>query len=119
MPEAAVADVRVEIGTKLDDPDVNSILARIEREWQRVYGADQFDDAQHIADFEATLAALRIAEGVDRRAEQSSAGPVSTTYETSEIANLRKRVRRLDPGDEFGHSGRIRRDTRRHTSTPE
>jgi len=113
------SDVEVEIDTVLDDSKISSLLDRVEREIDRQYDeADiKFDDTQHRVDFEATLTALRIAEGLDRRAESEQSGRTSTTYETDEIDNLRKRVRRLDPGDEFGRSGKVVRDEGRHIST--
>jgi len=117
MPEATPSDVRVEIDTNLDDPPIAALLQRIEREWQREYRATVFEDDQHVADFEAALAALRIAEGRDRRAETVQSGRTSTTYEASEIKALQKRVRRLDPGDTFGYSATLRRDTDRHVTS--
>jgi hypothetical protein len=117
MPEATPSDVHVEIDTNLDDPSIAALLQRIEREWQREYRATVFEDDQHVADFEAALTALRIAEGRDRRAETVQSGRTSTTYEASEIKALQKRVRRLDPGDTFGHSATLRRDTDRHVTS--
>jgi hypothetical protein len=116
MAEALPADVRVEIDTHLDDPAISDILTRIEREWQRASDSSDFEDTQHIADFEATLAALRIAEGRDRRAEDVQSGRTQQTYETAEIDNLRQRVRRLDPGDSFGRPGHVVRDSDRYTT---
>jgi hypothetical protein len=118
MAEATASDVRVEIDTALDDPAIAELVQRIEREWQRHYTPDAFADRAHIADFEAALTALRIAEGRDRRAESASTGRTKTDYETQEIEHLQQRVRRLDPGDEFGHSAIIRRDSDRHITTP-
>lgn len=129
MPTSAgtdADDVRVEITTNLTDTDIQGasgnggLLARVEREIDRQYDASSgvtFADTQHRVDFEATLTALRIAEGRDRRAEEAQSGRSSTAYETSEIQNLRKRVRRLDPGEAFGRSGRVIRDDDRHIST--
>lgn len=125
MPEASAADVRAEIDTYLDDSDIEGpdgnggLLARVAREIDRAYdGTDiTFEDTQHRQDFEAVLTALRIAEGRDRRGESVSSGRSSTDYETDEIDNLRKRVRRDDPGEEFGRSGRVVRDDGRHIST--
>lgn len=113
----SATDVRVEIDTKLTDSDISDILSRIEREINRQYPDPDFVDNQHRKDFEAVLTALRIASGRDRRGESVSSGRTETTYETSEIANLRGRVRRLDPGDEFGYSSSIIRDTNRHISS--
>jgi len=123
MPTDAGTDtdaVRAEIDTTLDDPDIETILGRVEREIDRAYDEPGFQDTQHRQDFEAVLAALRLAEGQDRRAESVQSGRSRRTYEVSEINELRKRVRRDDPGDEFGHSGTIRQDSGRHvTSTGE
>lgn len=117
MPEATANDVREVIDTHLDDPDLVDILDRVERAWQREYETSDFDGTNHIEDFEATLAALRIAEGRDRRAESAQTGRTETTYETSVVAALRKRVRRLDPGRVFGRSGRVIRDDDRHVTS--
>lgn len=123
MPEASASDVRVEIDTGLSDGDIEGssgdggILARIEREWKRQYDSSDFEDTQHIQDFEAALAALRIAEGRDRRASDSSVGDSSISYEADEISQLRKRVRRADPGNEFGHPGSVHRDSDRYVTS--
>jgi len=117
MPQATPSDVRVEIDTGLDDPAIAQLVQRIEREWQRHYQQGAFADREHIADFEAALTALRIAEGRDRRAETASTGRTETTYETQELQHLQQRVRRLDPGDEFGHPNSIRRDTDRYVTS--
>lgn len=103
--------VRIEIDTGLEDSAIEDILARVEREIDRAYTApsELFDDDQHRQDLESVLAALRIVEGRDRRAEEVQTGRSATTYEETEIAQLRKRVRRADPGTEFGHAGRIRK----------
>lgn len=112
-------EVRVEIDTHLEDSDISDVLDRVEREINRAYesGSGPFQDNQHRIDFEAALAALRIAEGRDRRAEEATSGRSATTYEESEVAQLRKRVRRDDPGSAFGFAGHIRRDNNRHTTT--
>ena len=111
-------EVRVEIDTQLSDSNITDILDRVEREIGRAYDAPGFDDTQHRVDFEAVLAALRIAEGRDRRAEETATGRSSITYETAAVAALRNRVRRADPGGEFGHPSSIRRDDP-HVTTPE
>lgn len=125
MPEATADDVRVEIDTGLsdaeiegdsNDPDDDGIIGRVERDWKREYDSGDFDDTQHIQDFEATLTALRIAEGRDRRAESEDRESASIDYETNEVENLRQRVRLLDPGDAFG-LGTVTRDTNRHVDS--
>lgn len=117
------AEVRVEIDTTLSDSEIddesgdeNGILQRVERDWKREYSTSDFDDSQHIQDFEAVLAALYIAEGRDRRGESVQSGRTRTTYETVTVENLRRRVRRLEPGDVFGRAGGIVRDSARHTN---
>jgi len=119
MVEASPSDVRVDIETHLDDSDITAIISRTAREIDRAYEDTDvtFADTQHRQDFEAALAALRIAEGRDRRASDVSTGGTSETYETAEIDNLRKRVRRDDPGDQFGRSGKVVRDTGRFSAT--
>lgn len=111
------SNVRVEIDTALADSDINGILDRVERDINREYSGDPFDDTQHRQDFEATLAALRIASGRDRRAETRQSGRTSVEYEASEVQSLRKRVRRLDPGDAFGRSSSVVRDSGRNISS--
>lgn len=115
MPEASADDVKV--GFETDLSDIDAILDKVEREWQREYDTDRFADTAHIKDFEAALAQLRIVEGPDRRASDVTSGRTSVTYETEQIANIRSRVRRLDPGNEFGHPGHVRVDDDRHIST--
>ena len=121
MPTDAGTDadaVRVEIDTSLDDSDISNVLERVEREITRKYGnSPGFEGDKHQQDFEAALAALRIAEGRDRRASNSSARSTRVSYEVDEAAQLRKRVRRDDPGNAFGHAGTIRRDDGRHVTT--
>jgi hypothetical protein len=117
MPEASIDDVRVEIDTTLSDGDISDVLDRVARDIDREYDAPGFDDTQHRQDFEAVLAALRIASGRDRRAEEVTSGRTSQTYETSEVKELRNRVRRLDPGDVFGRPSSTIRDSGRHVST--
>jgi len=116
------ADVRVDFATHLSDDDVLAILDRIEREIDREYDAASdvtFEDTQHRKDFEAALTQLRIATGRDRRADSVQSGRSSTEYETSEVAAIRQRVRRLDPGEVFGRSSRVVRDDTRHSTTTE
>lgn len=112
-------EVKVEIDTKLSDSAINDILDRIEREINRAYssGTGDFESSQHRQDFEAALAALRIAEGRGRRANRESRESGSITYETSEIEQLRKRVRRDDPGEVFGQPGNVISDTSRRTGS--
>ena len=106
MPTALAdpADVRVEIDTKLTDPDILDVLDRVARDIERAYGSSPgFSNDGHRRDFEATLAALQIATGRDRTASQESLGNWNQTYEADRVEELRDRVRSLDPGDEFGH----------------
>ena len=121
----SAAGVRAEIDTDLSRIDISDVLTRVERDIDRAYssGTSDFDGTQHRIDFEAALAALRIAEGnapdaESRTAEEVSTGRTSVTYEASVVQTLRQRVRRRDPGDAFGTSATIRRDTDRHISTP-
>jgi len=110
--------VRRQFDTHRSDADIAVVLSDIESEIDRAYDNPDFDDDAHRQAFEAALARLRIAEGLDRRAESVQTGRSSKTYEESEIAALRKRVRREDPGTEFGRSsGVVRDDTRYVTST--
>lgn len=110
------ADVRVEIDTELDDPDINDILARVERDVDREYGSGTgpFDDTQHRVDFEATLAAYRIGTGRDPRASDEAVGNIQVTYDVSVADHLRERVQFLDPGDMFPGRGGAVRDSDRY-----
>lgn len=120
MPEAEPSDVRLEVDTDLEDTELTKLIARVAREVEREYGDDPsvtFEDAQHRSDFEAVLTALRIVGGRDRSKKSAALGSGQFTYETSEIDSVRKRVRRLDPGDEFGYSSSIIRDDGRTTVT--
>lgn len=120
MPAASAADVRTDIDTALSDSDIVALLERVARDIDREYDAQSgitFEDTEHRSDFEAVLTALRIAEGRDRRAESASTGRTSTEYETAAVDGLRKRVRRLDPGDVYGRSGSVVRRDGRHIST--
>lgn len=114
MAEATADDVRVEIETRLSDSDIADILGRVARDWQREYESSAFDDAQHIADFEATLTALRIATGRDPTTSSESLGNRSKEYDADRVKELRIRVRRLDPGDAFGQAA-IVRDSNRYS----
>lgn len=124
------SNVKNEIDTGLSDSDIEGtasdegVLDLVERDIDREYGSNPgFDDDQHRQDFEAALAALRIATGnapdaQDRTAEKITTGRTSRTYEESFVDTLRQRVRRRDPGSAFGHgSAVIRRDSRHTTDT--
>ena len=114
MPEATADDVRVEIDTRLSDSDIDGILARVERDWQREYESSAFEDTQHIADFEATLTAHRIATSRDRTTSDESLGNRSKTYDTSFVSQIEERIRALDPGDAFAR-GTFIRDSNRYS----
>lgn len=112
-PVATASDVRLEINTYLDDPDITDLIARTARDIYRKYDADDdFEDDDHRKDFESLLTALRIVERHDRAAASSGTGRTKTEYESSVSASLREDIRDLDPGDEFGSS--VIRDTDRH-----
>lgn len=115
-PQADPDAVRAEIDTVLEDSDIQSILERVARDISREYDAEKFEDDQHRADLESTLAALRIASGRDRRAESVQTGRSSVDYEVAEVNRVRAAVRRTDPGDAFS-SGGVRRNTDRHVQS--
>jgi hypothetical protein len=119
------SDVRVELDTDLSSTDIADVLTRVERDITLEYtaGTTSFDGREHRIDLEAALAALRIAAGnapdaESRTAEEVATGRTSVTYEASVVETLRQRVRLRDPGDVFGTSANVRRDTDRHISTP-
>jgi len=117
------AEVKDEIDTDLSDSDINDVLSLVERDIDREYGSSPgFSDTQHRTDFEAALAALRIAEGnapdaQDRTARQVSSGSSSVTYEAAVVSTLRQRVRRRDPGSAFGFPGSVIRDSDRYSTS--
>jgi hypothetical protein len=120
----SAAGVRAEIDTELSDIDISDVLSRVERDITRAYssGTDDFDGTQHRIDFEAALAALRIAEGnapdaQSRTAAEVSSGRTGVTYDASTVEALRQRVRRRDPGSEFGTPASVRRDTDRYVTS--
>lgn len=117
-------DVNKEIDTDLSDSDVSDVLDLVERDINREYssGSGDFDDDQHRKDFEAALAALRIAEAnapdaQDRTAERVSTGRSAVTYEASVVDALRQRVRRRDPKSTFGRGTSVIRDTDRYATS--
>lgn len=116
-------EVKKEIDTGLSDSDINDVLDLTERDIDREYGSSPgFDDTQHRIDFEAALAALRIAEGnapdaQDRTASTVQSGRTSQTYEASTVATLRQRVRRRDPKDAFGYDNMVHRDAARYSGS--
>lgn len=113
---ATASDVRLEINTGLDDATIEQHIARVRRDIEREYDTsdpDLFDDDAHQRDFEATLAAYRIATGPDRRVDSEDVASVSVEYEGDELAALKSRVARLDPGTAFHPTGTVTRDTDR------
>jgi predicted RNA methylase len=93
------ADVRVEIDTYLDGPEISSIIKRIERDIDREMDnppAGGTDDRQ---DLEAVLTAIHIATTRDRAESKASSGRTSATYEESMVDQLRSRAQRLGAPD--------------------
>lgn len=132
MPTPAATDyeVRREIDTGLSDDDLFDILERVARDIERQYVDtddpdapqtidDVFDNAGHRVDFEAVLAAYRIATGRDRRALTESSETFRVTYETTTVAGLSRQLQLLDPGDAFSPSGGVRRVGTRSVATVE
>lgn len=116
-------DVRKEIDTALSDADINDVLDLVERDVDREYadGTGPFDDSQHRLDFEAALAAYRIAtanapDDQDRAASEVGTGRTSVTYEVGVVESLRQRVQRRDPQGAFGQATSVRRDSNRHVT---
>lgn len=116
MAQATIADVREIINTDLSDVEISEILDRAARTIALTYTDEDFVDLQHKADFEATLTAIWIAGGKDRRAESISSESAKVTYEASVINQLRAQLNRLDPGEEFG-TARVNRDADRYVSS--
>lgn len=115
---ATASDVRIEIDTDLSDSEITSLIERTVRDIEREYDTSSvYEDTDHQRDFEATLTALRIASGRDRRARSESVGSLRVDYEGDEIDALKTRVSRLDPGDAFtpGTTGGVRRNTDRYS----
>lgn len=97
-PLSEPTDVRVEINTRLDDPEISAILRRVARDNDRVNGAAAMDDARR-TDLEAALAAYHIATQRDRSVRQKTLGSGSKSYEVNVTDRLRDRIRTLDPSD--------------------
>ena len=104
MAEATPADVREEVDSSLSDLDISDILDRAARDIDREYDADAFSTREARVDFEAVLAALRIATGRERRARTASSESTSVEFRAIEIDALRVRLVRRDPGEAFGRS---------------
>jgi len=123
MSTATPSDVKSEIDTGLSDSDISEVLDLVERDIDRQYGTTPgFDDSQHRGDFEAALAALRIAEAnapdaQDRSESEVQTGRTSISYESSVVDALRQRVRRRDAGNAFGTSGGVIRDGDRYVTS--
>lgn len=118
------ADVKKELDTDLADSDINDVLGLVENDIDRTYssGTQDFEDATHRVEFEAALAALRIAVGnagdaQDRVASETASGRTSITYDASTVAALRQRVRQRDPKSAFGTGAMLRRDTDRYSTS--
>lgn len=112
------SEVRVEIDTELSDSDINDILDRVERDINRTYssGASDFSDTQHRIDFEAAVAAFRVATGRDPVAGSIKLSDLDVDYAADLVDGLRRRVQALDPFNSFPVAGH-RVDSARHTAT--
>lgn len=121
MATATPADVRTVIDTDVDTDAIGEVLAAVERDVTRAYaGTDvTFVDDQHRADFEAVLTALRIVTGRDREVTDEWRGEIRVKWGASEVARLRARVTRLDPGGAFSASGGVVRDRSRSVAAVE
>jgi hypothetical protein len=100
MPEAEPSDVRIEIETYLDDPDIEKVISRISRDIDRDEQVT-VENTQDRQDLEAVLAAHHIATTRDRAESQSQTGRTSVTYEDSLIDELKSRAKRLGATDEL------------------
>jgi len=115
MPTATATDVEGVIDTDLSAPEIDNYLEDAE-----------FDAKQEIKDYankltstektqlEKYLAALYIVTTKDRRAEESSVGDSSITYEASTVRALKSKVQKRDPSNKLA-SNLINDD--RHIST--
>lgn len=119
MALATPNDVRVEIKTSLSDGDIEEVLDRVARDIDREYDSSDFDDDQHRIDFEAVIAAIRIAKGRDRRKSNESIGSRNVTWVGSGIGAALARRNRLDPGTAFSIASGVRRDTDRKIQSAE
>jgi len=99
VPTASPADVRIEIDTYLDDPEISSIISRIERDIGREMDDPPAGSTADRRDLEAVLAAIYIATTRDRAESKASSGRTSATYEESLVDQLRSRAQRLGAPD--------------------
>ncbi|WP_331232691.1 hypothetical protein [Natronorarus salvus] len=112
-PAAEPEDVESEYPfATVEEPTIGKALERTARDIYRVYDPEDFEDDTHRSDFEAALTALRLLQTHERPEESVDSGRSSIDYLNNPIADLRARIRRLDPGDEFGSS--VIRNTDRH-----
>lgn len=113
-------DVRLELDTDLDDDDLTKIIARVTRAIERAYVDEEadddgeppfpdiddvFHDDDHRIEFEAVVAAHRIATGRDRQARVEAGDTFRVEYEANAAAALAARVADLDPGEAFRPTG--------------
>lgn len=101
MPTASDDDVRVEIETYLDDPDIRNIIERVDREITRSMDTPPDEGTDERRDLESVLSALFIAETRDRAESSSQTGRTSVTYEDSLLESLRSRARLLGAPEEL------------------
>lgn len=99
MATAGPADVRVEIDTYLDDPQITAVIDRVVRDIDREMSSPPADGTDDRKDLEAVLAAIHIATSRDRAESKASSGRTSATYEESMIDQLRGRAERLGAPD--------------------
>lgn len=99
MATASASNVRIEIDTHLDDPDITPIINRVNRDIKREMSNPPAASTDERQDLEAVLAALHIATSRDRAAESVQSGRTSATYEQSLIDELKARAKRLGAPD--------------------
>lgn len=113
MAEATPSDVRAVISTDLSDSEVLSYLD--DAQFANEKSNDTGDmTTEHIRQIEKYLAAFLIRSVRDRALASGNKESVSLDYDGSALAELRKKIKRLDPSGELAG---LRRDSDRFVTS--
>lgn len=115
MPTATPSDVRGVIDTGLSDSEINNFLADAEFEAkQEINDYSNKLSTTEKTQLEKYLAAYYVVSSKDRRAEESTVGDSSITYEASTVRWLKSQVADRDPTNKLASN---LTDDDRHIST--
>lgn len=109
MPEAEPDDVKLEYDTTLETDTIEKVIARVSREIDRD-NETTVSDTQDRKDLEAVLAALHIAETLQKPISREDTESSGRTYEDGDVVErLQQRAQRLGASDEMIGIGSPRR----------